>query len=236
MTLTEAIAYIADIQSHDLDNFQGEAPSQADSIEQVNWAMRTMARKLFLFDANITLTLVDTQAEYDLNDRTTPVVSVRCIKPITVYIDQLPLKNQKGERGVWDWFSFEEAHPSYLSVDDAQPYLAVAMPNNKLRMYPAPDATAAALTNTIAGQYIPDNLTASDLSNQLPLPEEVHEALCFMAAEKTAMPMQSEAEGWRRLAAFRQEWMTTIEEIEKQNRRAIMPRRPKRGPRKQIWL
>jgi hypothetical protein len=239
MTLQALIDHVADLLSYDLDNFQADssiAVTSADSIEQVNWAYRLFCTRLYMHETSVTFTIVEDQEEYDLFDLTTPVVSKRVIKPLSVYVNGVTLKDLNGRPGVWSFPEFEENFRSWRSYDAATPTKAVILPNNKMLLSPKPDATAAAYTCYISGQVLPADLASGDLATEIPLDPRLHEALAHMVAYKVATPTATEEDSWRRLREFKSDSMNVLETLSKENKRRMYPQNKRQRYRETVRI
>lgn len=209
MTQAEAIAYIAELLAYDLDNSVGESPTEAQSVVQINDAIRFVAERCPLFDPTITFTLTASTAEYDLLSDS--IVDKKVLKPYYIVIGTRTLTTPDGRRGFWTMQELETKYPTWRTDAAGTVKRAVYVSPNKLILHPKPDASDEALTTYLAGEYIPDDVTTSDDSNQLPLPVTLHKAVCWIAAHEAAIPNASE-EGWQRLNTYYQKAMEDIDE------------------------
>lgn len=225
LTLSQARTRITNHLAFDLDSFQGESPSASDNTDVLNWAMRTVAREIFLVDNNIAFSPTAGVADYNLNDPTlfTGVGSrgVRILEPYFVIVaGNTYLRDPAGNKGLWTMEQIDELVAGWRTVSDGTPLRAAMVGGQYLRLNPAPDAAAIATGGFyIAGQYAPKDMTSgTDDAVTLPIHEDVHEAICYLAAYRHAMPNVSENEGFQRLKAFKGEYFEAIRDIAQQNR------------------
>jgi len=93
---------------------------------------------------------------------------------------------------------------------------------NNLLLYPAPSSNVSSGSgNYLVAEYLPANLTISDLSNSPDLPVELHEAVAYLAAIKIAAPQITEAESYQRLQLYNSFINESIQEVKKQNEQTI---------------
>lgn len=223
LTLTTLIAKQAEFLVNDLDNSAGEAPTTQQSTDQVNWALRTISRELYLFDSRITFTPTASTPIQLL--RGSGVAGKRIVQPYMVTINGSPLMRCDGRNyGLWSMPELWDLNPKWQTGADGTPTLAVYKGNNELILYAPPTAAVvSAAQNYIAGQILaPDLSSSSPGTSDVPaIPEECHEAIAYLAAVLAAMPVATEGEQWKRLQEFNASWVATIDEIARENRDAM---------------
>ena len=219
MNLTQLRQLQSDAFSVDLDNSRGENPSTADQNAQINWAYRLIARKCRL-TADAALFLVQGQSLYNLRDITTPVIGAKIIRPALVYINRRPLYDASGrDYGLWSYDELARIYPTWKQDSNGVPSKAIFYNFDKLLLHPAPDASTVAQTHAVFGQYLPNDL-AND--NDAPaVPEEIHEAIGWLAAQLAATPACTEQEGWMRLQKYSDYWTQIIQDVSEQNERVL---------------
>lgn len=201
MTLTELRTRVTDLLKFDLDNFGTVAAgtvSDAYLDAQLNWALRLLAKKLFLYDASITFTLTTNQSSYDLRNVSTSAFSRKVLWVHYVIIGGEVLRDvQQTEPGLWTMPQLEKRFTTWRT-DSAGTILRALQTDRALIVHPKPSATGS--NNFVAGRYTPVALSsAGDIPD---IPEELHEILATLAAVKAAEPQVSEQEGWTRLQRF----------------------------------
>lgn len=214
-TLTQLRTLMTDFMSMDLDNYRGESPSSSEQNVQLNWAYQLIAKRCKLFDPAITLTLTASTATYNIRDITTPIVSKKVLRPYRVIINNVALTGRDGYQGLWSFTEFENDVQGWRSASAATPYIAVWQNYNILRLHPKPTASNVSTGNNyIAGTYLPVDMSSD--GDYPDLPEEIHEAIAYIAAAKAASPMATEAEMWKRLETFMGEAESVIRDVESQ--------------------
>lgn len=213
---SDAIAFKDRLLSLDLDDFYGDSPSDAQDAVSFNWAIRAIARRVCLFDPKITLTLTADVGTYDL--RSLSVLSRKVVRPYYVVINgNMLLDASRRGYGMLTLGELDILNPAWRTAASGTPSRA-AYHGTTLYLDSKPNAAVVSGgSNYVGGTYLPVALTASDLSVELPLPEELHEAVCYFAAYHTSTPMASEQEAWKRLGVYAQEWQSVVEEIRREN-------------------
>jgi hypothetical protein len=219
MTLSSLRQLLTDSLSADLDNYRGETPSPTDLNAQLNWAYRIIARKCVL-TTDTPLYLVQGQSAYNLRDVTTPTVGAKIIRPVVVYINRSPLFDAAGrDYGMWTYDELVRLYPTWKQDGQGRPTKAVFTNWNQLILHPAPDAATVSQTHAIYGTYLPNDLSLDADAPQVP--EEIHEAIAWLAAQFAATPTITEQEGWMRLQKFSEYWSQIIQEVADQNERTF---------------
>lgn len=222
-TLATLITLQAQYLSMDLDNANGEAPSDANCTIQLNQALRQISRRLYLYDPKVTFTPTASTLIQDL--RASGVCSKRVVQPYRVTINGNPLLDCAGrDYGLWSEAELWRRNPKWQTAADGVPSLAVYSGNGKLILHQPPTAAVVSdAENFIAGQVL-----AADLSSATPgttdipgIPEEAHEAIAYLAAIIAANPVATEKEQWKRLEVFNASWISTIDTIARENRDAM---------------
>lgn len=223
MTLEALLELRGNFLAFDLDDSTGggSTPTTAQKLTSVNAAIRQIAIHVQQYDPAIPLTLTADQDTYNL--RSLSVVTKRVVRPYQVIVNGYPLYNAaRTERGLWTLQELERVYPGWRSTDAGTPARAVQIANSKLILHPKPNSTVvSAGENYVSGTYIPPNYSDSDLATEPDLPEELHEAVAYLAAVKSALPFVSEAEGWQRLTAFNGEWAAAADEVRRDNVRLL---------------
>lgn len=218
VTLANLRTLQTNFMSMDLDNYVGESPSSAEQTTQLNWAQRTIARRLFMVDAKVTFTPVFGDGLIQ-NIRT--ACSKRVIQPFSVTINGNPLWNCAGnEIGLWSLAELFRYNPKWQTASAGTPTAAVYKGNGELILYLPPTSTVISDGNNfICGQVLPAEMSTDGSAPSIP--EECHECLAYLAAVYAAMPMATEAEMWKRIEAFNGSWVRIVDEIAKENRDAL---------------
>lgn len=208
----------------DLDNSRGESPTTSDQNAQINWAYRIIARKCMLA-TDTPLYLAAGTNVYSLRDVTTPTVGAKIIRPVLVYINangtSFPLYDASyRDYGLWSYDELARLRPTWKNDSQGPPTKAVWYSHDKLLLHPAPDASTAARTgHAVFGTYLPLDLALD--SDTPALPEEIHEAVGWLAAQLAATPMATEQEAWQRLEKYSEYWSQIIQEVADQNERTL---------------
>ena len=212
MLTSELIQMVKDHLSYDLDNYKGTAPTDAQIVAQLNWAQRTIAKRIEPFDPKITLTLVQNQDTYNLRDITTPVVSKKVFRVQRVMINGgFLLTRDLRDYGLWSLDELQTYASTWITDSADTPTKAV-QDGTQLILHPKPSSTFS--NNYISGYYLPADLLDPGTSDNTPdLPEEVHEAMALLTAVYASDPVVSEAEGLARLQRYSGRAAEAIEQV-----------------------
>lgn len=202
MTLSELQTLLGQLTAMDLDNFAGESPSSSDTRAQLNAALRWVSRYIHLFNPKVTLTLTAGTQIYNIQDVTTPIVSHRCIRPLTCMINGARLYGEdRRSYGMWNYGAFIQAFPTWETVDDAAPFVALLYQEGKLILHPTPVAATVSAGNNFLASYV----LAADLSasGDVPdIPVDCHEAIACLAAVWASDPQIAEDEALQRVGRY----------------------------------
>lgn len=200
MTLTEFGTRVGQYLGLSLLNRAGESPSTANYAEQYNRALEYIARRVKIFDDDVACTFAASTEVYSLKD--TGVFAPRVVKPHFLRIGTRTLKGPDGHPGFWSLRQLQRDKPTWRDTADGTVLRAVVSAT-ELRLWPAPDATDAALTAVMAADVMPADMTSGQGATELTLPESLHEAACWIAAYEAALANVSSQWDWQRLESFR---------------------------------
>lgn len=221
MTLEELLNHLRGLHSLDLDNVDGLEPSNDALIRQINWAQRSIAKRIKPFDPSVTLTLTTGQMGYSLSST---AFSKRMIGVTSVYLDGVPLFRSLGDRsGLWSYSELERDRPYWRNLANGTPEIALQTDTSCLYLIPAPDAAASAKSCKVSGFVYPADLTSASLESSIDLPLELHECVAYLAAVRAAMPVCTEEEAWRRVNAYEKIWSEVAAEIAHENANISAP-------------
>jgi hypothetical protein len=205
-----------------MESSRGKDPLAADLNGLINWAYKIIARKCCLA-AKTPITLVNNQNTYNLRDTVTPVVGVAIIRPVLVWINAngtstaLYDANQR-DFGLWTIDELTRMYPSWINDGQNPPTKAVFLNFDTLLLHPTPDATTAGNSgHFVFGQYMPADLVSD--SDVPALPEEIHEAIGWLAAQLATTPTASDDQAWARIAKYSEFWTQIIQEVADANER-----------------
>lgn len=192
-----------------LPNYAGDEMTDAQALLQINWAIRTLSKRLEQYDSLIVMTLIDGTRSYRLKN--TAVFSRKVLKPFYVTIGGSPLKAASGDvYGFHTMHEIERAWKGWRTVETGTPTRAVLSARETITFVRPPDAaTVAGAGNYLAGTYMAADLTA--LTETPDIPEELHECVSYLAAERAGGVM-AEGDAWNRVIHFNREWQTQIDE------------------------
>jgi|GEM_PF-4614236 len=211
MTLTETIQMLDDLSSYDLDPMYGTSPTQAQKIAVLNWAQRVVAKRAKLYDPSIAIALVAGQATYEL--RSLAADGRRVLKPSTVVVNGIPLRDASGEGyGLWSFGELERFHPQWRTAAASTPTKAVYVGDKLVLHAPPSSAVVTAGNNYVSGTWLPKDLAPADLANQLGMPVELHESVALCAAAKWASPTVTEPTQIARIQAYTNDWMAIVDD------------------------
>ena len=199
MTLATLRTQVTALLETDLNNFQSLANgtlANSDLNSQINWALRLLAKKLFLYDPSIALTTVNNQQTYDLRSLTPTTKAV--IWSHYVIINGVALADAQGtEPGMFTAEEFQRRIPLWRTAANGTPTAAMQS-DRTLYLSPKPNAVIA--SSYVAGTYLPAALSSDgDIPD---IPVELHEILASLAAVKASEPSCSDQEGWARLQRY----------------------------------
>lgn len=221
-TLEQLREYLKDLLSFDLDNFKdrdGQTPSDIQLTDQINFGLRWIGSRVYLFDPSITLTLTAETASYDLRD--TDIVSRKVIEAIGVVINGNTLRAaDRRTRGMWKFGEVERSVSNWRADTSGTPDKAWQI-GTTLHLHRKPTAAIVSTgSNYIVGHYMPADLVDGQDDTLYPdLPEELHEPIAQIAAIYAADPSVSEAEGINRLGRYNARAIDEIDRFRKRNMR-----------------
>lgn len=215
MTLQQLIDLKISFQQLDLDDRDGTAPTTAQQVASVNWAIRAISRLIFQYDPSIAFTPIADQDGYDLRGT---AFSRKILRPYLVVINGNPLRTANGDDyGFWTLTEFEKIAPGWRTLTSGIPFRA-AYQGTRLWLNPKPTADVVTAAGCyVAGQYMAADMTVSDLALSPDIPEELHECLAFFAAAKASLPFLTEQEAWQRAQAINAEWQDLVGQVRREN-------------------
>jgi hypothetical protein len=244
MTLAEILVQVRDNYTYDNDLAEslGASPTDAQLVPYVNWAIRSISRKIKQVNVYIPITLAADTSTYSLNGISTGVgISTTVASQVTrvhrVFIGNNVIRKPNGQTpGMWSYNEIERYNPSYRSQASGQP-IAAAQFGNNLLLYPAPTSTVASGTgNYLVAEYLPAPMSASLTSASPDLPVELHEAVAYLAAIRIQAPNITEAESYQRLNLYNGFINEAIQEVKKQNEATIQDFGSTFGFAKPKWI
>lgn len=207
MILSELRTLTSNFIAYDNDAYVGESPSNSDINSVINWAIRSIARRLYLFEPRITLTTSAGIGRYDISDTT--YFERKLLDVHRVIVSGTILRDNRSQFGLYPSIdSFDARFPTWRTASNGTPTGAVL--TGQVLTFDCP--ASGALSNTfVSGRFIPNDLTAD---GQSPLiPTELHELIAYLAAMKFTLPTATEEEQWLRLRTFRQEAVDLLPEL-----------------------
>lgn len=241
MTLTDILTQVRDnyIYDNDIADNLGANPTDAQLVPYVNWAIRSIARKIKQINVYIPITLTANQSTYNLNAGVgiSTTVASQVTRLHRVFINNNVINKPNGQTpGMWSYNEIERWNPSYRSQPSGQP-IAAAQFGNNLLLYPAPSsAVASGSGNYVVAEYLPAEMSASNLSVSPDLPNELHEAVAYLAAIRIQAPNITEAESYQRLNLYQSFIGDAIAEVKKQNEATIQDFGSTFGFAKPKWI
>lgn len=218
MTTQEMIDLVDKFLSADLDSYHGDAPSDADKVAVLNWAQRTVSKRISHFSLSLALTLVAGQGEYSLRTD----VSKRVIRPYRVTVGGNLLCDASGRGyGVWTFAELERYRPGWRTLDPGTPVAAVHVTQNLILSAPPSADVVAQGGHYVAGTHFAADLSAANLAGVSELPEEAHEAICYLAAQRHALPSVTEDFAWNRISQYASHVVTVVDELAQENRNSL---------------
>lgn len=221
MVLSELRTLQTSFLDYDLDNFDGEEPTSVQQNAQINRALRTIGKELFIVDPKVGFSPKYNVDIYSLDKIGT--VTKRVVRPFYVTINGNKLWNaDETDYGMWGFQRFVQDFPTWESASTGTTSKAVIYGSRGLILHLRPSVEIEASTsNFIAGQVVPNDLVHdNDDPSDQGVPREIHEAIAYLAAVYAAMPNVTEQEGWARLQAFNKAWMEDVKIVRNENHRA----------------
>lgn len=216
LTLSQLRQMVADLCQSET-NMRGKQPLDTDVNLQINQAQRIIGRKLFLM-GETPLTLTAGTSTYNLRDNATPIVGVRIVRPEIVYINNVPLLDASGMHyGMWSYDELLNSTQNWKTTSQSVPDKAIFLSTGNLILHPTPNSTAAGYTNTVFGQYLPNDLVNNNDVPDMGIPEEIHEAIAYLASRIAISPTISGDEAWKKLQDYDTYWTQIIESTAQQN-------------------
>jgi hypothetical protein len=201
-TLSELRTQLVQHLQTDADNFAGSAPLDADLNKQINYAVRSIGRALFMVKTGVPLTTVIGTFKYDLK-----TISPRPVRVIFVERNGVPFKDYESRPGLYSFKEMSGDYPGFQT--GAVSGTPVAATQQDLTLILAPKPTAVE-NLTMTAQVIPADLVAGDDVPDLPL--WLHECIVYVAAVYAAEPVSTDENALARLARFDQRAMAKIAE------------------------
>lgn len=190
--------------------------SDATLVRYLNQAEQMFARQSYSLVDNsssiCTITLVNGTGEYAIDNSILQVLSVRMSDSGT---DMTRVTHEKINNAIIVGALASPSYPWVWSLDEAA---------HKLRIYPVPDATAAA--NTLKLRVIRMPTTALSLSAQTAepqIPSEYHLSLCDWVAYKALTHQDVDGSNRKEAMNFRAEFMASIKEARAAYKRLSQP-------------
>ncbi len=162
MFTSQIMTLLKSLLSYDLDSrvSQDSAPTNAQMLDDLNYAKDIISKNIFQYNPSIVLTLTaQSNALNPINIRDLSVVSGRVLRPLQVIINNRTLTDSKGQRGTWAVTELNNYIPTWRSDGAGVPYIAATVSNDKIVLYPAP---SQAVVDT-GGNYISGLYLAADM-------------------------------------------------------------------------
>lgn len=222
MDTTALIQRVKDLLSFDLDFYVGESPTDAQVVAGLNDELYLIGKEIEQYDPLVTFTIVASQADYDMRDIATPVVSKRMIRVYDVIINGNYLRDASGRgRGLWTMQELTRRYPTWTSDGAATPTKAVRYTGTRILLHPKPTAeTLSGGSNYVSGTWLPAALSTSTGSAEPQIPLEIHSSLAVKTACKFAEPMASETHQFNKLNIMRAQADAEIQRVRKDNKDA----------------
>lgn len=221
MTLSELRTALQNALAY-LDNSVVD-PTGPQLTDQINHAIREVGRRLYLYDARITLDLSSpitntNSAQFDMRD--TDVVSRKVIEPHVVWISEYALRDYEGKPGMLALNQLNTLRPKWPTESSGTTSYAVNLGNGRLLLSPPPAGTE---TNCfISGTYMPaDMVHGEDDAEEPDIPEELHEYLAWFAAADAAEPTTTTPDQISIINRYLGRANALIDEIAMANRNAV---------------
>lgn len=220
------------MQIHGATMFGTSATNQ-NLTDLINWAIDDIAVKMRLYGfTTLDATLDDGDGIFDLSDvTTTPVATKHFYDPKIVTVKKsstqsYPLIDVDGHAGISSYQTFARQFPHWRDASAGTPKYAFMLQEDRLGVYPRPDATYEAYTWYIEGYCKPRPLvyandSALDLGS-FGLPQRSHFPIVLMAAIKGSLATATHEEAWARLERYYAEQAKTIEDIAFNNASLLM--------------
>lgn len=192
MTVTQLIARVKNYLRYDLDGYFGAVDdvTDADVVAALNDAQREIAKAAYLVEPSTTLTMTAGQSQYDLRD--TDVVGKKALTVLRVIVGGETLKKPSGSYGLWTYQELEQQFPEWRDADNGTPYIGVQLGTSLIIVPPPTSSVISGGGNYIVHTKYPEDMSASSLSAEPDIPEDLHEALAKLAAAKAADPNVTE--------------------------------------------
>ncbi len=222
MTLTDIYGLTRSLLTYNLDHWGGDASDASEVtnailLKQINRMQMRLSRKIWLYFPKLTLTLTADESTYDIENEA--VTSRRLFKPMLVWINGNVLYNDYGP----GMRTMAELPQTWVTDTADTPTMAVHVGSRKMIVHPKPTAAVV----TAAQNFIAGFGYASDIAGSLPdsetpgeIPNDLHEALCWMTAYNSALPTAAEADMWQRLGSFDKEAADRIADYARMNKAA----------------
>lgn len=226
MTTQELLVQLKDNYAFDNDiaSSLGESPTDAQLVPYLNWAIRILARKIKQFSIKIPFTFIAGTYNYSLNASSGGFISTSDCSEVTkihrVYVNGLALKKPDNVTcGLWSFQEIERVYPNWVTASNSTPQAAAQL-GHKVMFYPPP--TGSESNTFFVAEYLPKDLSTTDLTQIPDLPLELHECIAYLASIKIAAPQLTEAESFQRLNLYNGFINDTIDALKKQNEKDLL--------------
>jgi hypothetical protein len=209
MTVEQQIDMYLWALSVNLSTPDGAVPSHDQCLAQLNRAQERVAKRIYWYDPNITVTLTANIGAYN---KSGAAFSSRILRLMRAWVNGT-------EIAVRPFQHFEQEWPDWrTSATPATPQVVTAYGSTILYHVPPDAACVAAAGNKAAALALPAAMVAAAANTtECALPIEAHEAVVFLAAVLAAHPASSDEVSFRLMADYSRDAGDVIDTLRFQN-------------------
>ncbi len=209
MTVQQQIDLYLWALSVNLSTPDGVVPSHDECLAQLNRAQARVAKRIYWYDPNITVTFTANVGAYN---KTGAAFSSRILRLTRAWVNDT-------EIAVRPFQHFEREWPDWrTSATPATPQVVTTYGSTILYHVPPDAACVAAAGNKAAALALPaDMVAAAADTTECALPFEAHEAVVFLAAVLASDPASSDDVAFRLMSSYSQDAGDAIEALRFQN-------------------
>lgn len=220
MNLQELIETYDDFMAelYDSKARDGHTVSDEEKVGRLNYGLRKLSVYIQQFDPMITFAPTADTIAHSL--RSSSIFGKKVTEVAQVELNGNILKRPDGSRGLWKAQEIERYVSDWRTASSGTPNKAWQL-GDKLYLHVPPNSTIAAATNYVAGKYIAADLVYGEDTSEPDVPEELHEAVCYIAAMFASKPVSSNSEAMSILGEYKAEWMEAAKDVRRRNRRML---------------
>lgn len=207
MTLDDMRTLLGARLGYDLDNVDGESPTDPQLNVQLNYGQRRVARMIMYHKANVAFTTTTDTPNYRLDG------SAFAQAMVEVWLVRNKagnaLTNRTEQPGLYSYQEFNKEFPAWQGGGTHGTVLGACQFGNELWLTPKPDASAAGAWH-VDGLCLPVDLAGDSDVSELPI--RLHEIIVELTAVWVSDPSCSDAQALNRISRYQARANETIQD------------------------